>query len=427
MIPESRLRSSLVLAFLLLVPFQDTGLSATPLGHLGTSFSVLPLLGILALDIGGWLADSDRRLHLGWCLFGFYGAFVTFGYIAAFGTTWGSIYLPVKAVNLTIEAILAVYVVFGIDWSRTRWLHAGVKGAFAICILGVLCFDLNLVGLRALFDNRFFHFAANPDTRWHGFSPEVSILSASLGALGLLSAALARHNSSRIIYLAVSAAALALCGSKGGFVTLALAILGAALLTRGRRLPVLAALLLLSPVGWFGLTQILNMTSEDAIRESTTFATRSTMAMWTWEVVSQHPFGVGFGGFYPSLTRYLPSAMDQASQNLPILLNFSEVRTYMATARYAGTKSFLLDFAAYFGFPFVVMFLGFVAYMARNLARARQVWLLVALLFATLALSAYTASLVIYPTFVVLGICRASIAAARRGDLESAHLTPPAR
>jgi hypothetical protein len=391
-------------ALLVWSPFQDTFLRNTPLRMLGTSFAVIPLFGLVMLDGARWLAAREKRVNWKMAAAGAYCAAVTLIHLAAFGVEWHGVDLVVKTFNLALMFALAAYVVFRLDWYGFPHLRLCAHAAFAICTAGILIHDLNLFGMRGLLANPLFHATDNPDTRWHGLCPEASVLSLSTGSLGLLSAACARRWWTRAALLGITAVLLAGSGSKGAVLALALVSAAVGLFARGYRLRVALGCLLLLPAGYLGYIRLQQMASADAIHQSTTMATRGSLFFWAAEVVAHHPLGVGFGGFYHALTRYLPGAMDRMYQTSPLPLDFEEVQGYLSSAQYAGTKTLVFDLAVYFGISFLVAFGWFVTRLWRACQAMRKPMLLIAIVFVAAGFSTYGGSPARYDTLVVLGV-----------------------
>jgi hypothetical protein len=386
------------------MPFQDTFLRGTPLRLLGSSFAIIPLLILVVLDAVEWLVSSRRNVNLVVAGSVAWSVLLTLTYLAIAGPVWNGASLPLKAINISIMIALAGWVVFRQDWLSFRYLRLSVHGAFAIVILGVLVNDLNVAGLKPLTANSVLHYLQNPDSRWHGLSPEASMLSMSLGSLGLLSAALAQSSVQRGLCIAITAGMLAASGSKGGALTLAIAAGWAGLLGRGSRKQIAVAMVALLPFALVAYERVMFMSTTDAIAQTTTFATRLSLAIWAVEVVAHNPLGVGFGGFLPSLTNYLPDAMEHAFRLSPLPMNFTEVRGYLASAQYVGTKTLILDLAVYLGLPFLTVFVWFVGRVCRGCVQARQITMLTAFVFVTLAMCTYNGSMVHYDGFLVIGV-----------------------
>ncbi len=390
-------------AVLILSPFQDTFLRNTPLRMLGTSFAVIPLFALAAIDIARWLAAREKKVNWKMAAAGVYCAAVTFVHLAAFGVEWHGVNLLVKSFNQGLMFALAAYVVFRLDWYGFPYLRVCAHTAFAICVAGILIHDLNLFGMRGLLANPIFHATDNPDTRWHGLCPEASVLSLSTGSLGLLSTACARRWWTRTLLLALTAVLLAGSGSKGAVLSLALVSVLVGLFARGYRLRVALGCVLLLPAAYLGYLRLQQMASAEAIQQSTTMATRGSLFFWTAEVVAHHPLGVGFGGFYHAFTFYLPRAMDRMYRASPMLLDFGEIQGYLSSGQYAGTKTLVFDLAVYFGIPFLAAYGVFVVRLWRACQAMRKPVLLIAVAFVSAGFSTYGGSPARYDTMVVLG------------------------
>lgn len=407
----SRAEKGLVLLFVLLAPFQDSGLAGTPLRVLGSSFAILPLMILCCLRLLRRGLDGNLQLRPAWLAGGLWVLVVNLLALLRHGADWNGASLPEKTLNLLVQLALVVYVVRGIPWAHFRWLPGAMLGSFLITLAGIALYDLNLGGLRPLFESPVFHFRANPDTRWHGFSSEASVLSFTVGAQGLLCAALWESTRARIAILATTVLALTFCGSKGGLAVLLAAIAVAGLIMPGRRAVALLTLAGIAPLLPVAADRIEAAVTERALRETTTFSTRSSMAIWTLLVVQHHPLGAGCAGFYASLTRYLPDAMDRAARSVPVVHNFSEARSYLSAPQYVGTKTLLGDMAAYFGLPFLLFSAALVIRTLAALRRRRDYWLTSAVLFLCLAWSTYMASLALYPGYICLGVALAAATA----------------
>lgn len=396
-------QAPLLYAALLLTPFQDTILRV-PLRHLGTSFAAVPILLAVVLDLGLWLANPTKHLRLRWLAAAAYAVLLNAVCLALWGVEWNGTDLVAKTVNLAIMTAIALYVIFRPDWLRLPRLATAVHAAYAIAIAGVLLSDLNLAGLQPLVNNPVFHQTENLDTRWRGFTMEASTLALNLGSLGFLSAALARSRASKIGFIALTVLLLALGASKGAILTMTIVGVLVVLLSRGMRLQAILATALLLPVGFVAYDRFLMMSNAEALSETTTAATRGAVILWSLDVLRHNPLGVGFGGFYPALSAYLPETMDRLDGVSPLPLNFEEVVSYATSAENASTKTLLFNFAAYFGFPFLIAFAAFVFRLVRGCLRARQPILLAAVLFVTIGVSTYNDPLVYYNVFAVYGI-----------------------
>jgi hypothetical protein len=398
------LREGLLYTAIVLTPFQDTILRV-PLRHLGTSFAIVPILLLVLLDLAVWLARPDRRVSVKWLCAGCYGTLLTLIYLLLFGTNWNGTNLLLKSCTLFIMTGLALYVMYRPDWGHMRYLALAVRIAFAIAIVGVLFGDLNLLGLRDVVNNPIFHQTANLDERWRGFTAEASTLALSMGSLGFLAAALSKSRIAKTLLVVLTMLLLAFGASKGAILTVALVGISVVLLSKGRRIPAVLCLILLMPVGYLAYQRFLTMSTLEALSETTTVATRGTVVLWSIDVMAHHPLGVGFGGFYPALSKYLPETVSQVNELSPIPLNFEEVVGYATSSENASTKTLLFNFIVYFGIPFLIAFLALTATLIRACVRCRRPLLLATFLFVTIGVCTYNDPLVYYNVFLVYGLC----------------------
>ncbi len=397
-------REILLSLVILGTPFQDTILMSLGLGNLGRSFAVVPLLLLALLDLCSWLAGSRHPVPLSLIAAGAYCTAITVGYFAHYGTQWNEVFLPSKAISQALTLCLAIYVVFALDWSAFRFLRISLYAAFAITVLGVAVCDGNVLGLGSFVNTGFLHQTPILDQRWRGFTSEASALSLTAASLGILSAAHATGGRTQVGFIGATALFLAAGGSKGGILALLLVGAFSVLTMRGQLRRVAGYLLLFAPVLYLAADRMMSMSTLELLSETTTLATRGTLAIWAGMVVMHNPLGVGLGGFHPALSDYLPDAMRTAAQLSSFPLNFDEVIRYLATSENASAKTMLMNFGVYFGLPFLICFFVFVSRIARACIRSRRLSLLAAILFVTIALCTYSDSLVSYNVLLAYGL-----------------------
>lgn len=385
-------------------PFQDTILKTLGLGALGRSFAVLPLLLLALFDFCSWLAGRRHIVPLKLTATIAYCAIISVGYLAKYGTQWNDVFLPAKALSQVVTVGLAVYTIFAVDWANFRYLGATLHAAFAIAVIGVAVCDYNLLDLGSIGNSGIFHQTEILDQRWRGFASEASALSLTLASLGMLSAAYARRKSTQLGFIAATAFLLAAGGSKGGILTLAIVgIVG--LGTVRRQLARRSAYVLLSaPFAYIAADRFMSLSAIEVLTETTTLATRGTLAIWAGIVVLHNPLGVGLAGFYPALSEYLPEAMRTAVQLSPLPLNFQEVVRYLTSSENASAKTMLMNFTVYWGIPFLAGFFLFVSRITKACVRSQRLSLLAAILFVTIALCTYSDSLVSYNVLLAYGL-----------------------
>lgn len=393
----------LLYAMVILTPFQDTALRSV-LRHMGTSFASLPVLALVLIDCALWLASPSRTLNRRWLLAAGYVLLLNVVTLLLFGIEWNGVNLIAKVCTLSLMTAVALYVVFRHDWLKLPHLGTAVKIAFAIAVAGVLIGDLNLFGLKSLVNNPLLHQTDNPDTRWRGLTSEASTLSINLGSLGLLSAALTASAAAKVLILALTVLMLALGASKGAVLALGAVGTLVVLLSKGTRARTVTLVALLLPAGYLSLQSLQTMSTAQAISDTTTAATRGAIILWAVRVMAHNPLGVGFGGFYPALSAYLPDTLEAVSANSPLPLNFEEVVAYASSAENVSTKTLLFNFGAYFGMPFLIVFATFIGRLAAGCIRSRKPALLAVILFVTAGVCTYSDPIVYYNICLVYGI-----------------------
>lgn len=382
-----------------LLPFQDTFLQKTPMRNVGASLSVFPLVVLLLVKVLARVGRLDFRVGRVGLRCTIYALVLTSVYLVMFGVTMQETSLILKSMNMFAIVGLFGFGAMATKGAERKWLAAGAAVGFAFTLLA------SVLG-GALDGNSLLHATVNLDSRPRGFCTESSTFSVQVVISGLLATYMARRKLSKGLLLGATMGLLMLSGSKGGLISLLLCC-GVYWVMRVGLSPVRLVLgaAVLVPMGYFVGGMIAQGFDNDMISEGSSVATRATMALFAWVTVSHHPLGVGFGGFYPALPRYLPDAMAMAKGFFNFPLIFVEVSNYQYTAENADCKALFLDFAVFFGLPFMVAFFVFFFRLCRALYREQQQILLIGALFSATALLSYYSSMNAYSIPVLIGIC----------------------
>jgi hypothetical protein len=406
--PMRDARQWLLCGFICLMPFQDTFLQATPLQRLGSSFSIVPLLLLVFLEIARRLIYFDLVFSRFLVVITVYAGLVSLFGVITFGHGIGGLDLAFQAVKLAIDSGLALYVVLGIDYSDTRILKFAVQLAFFITIAGILANDFNFLGLSGLTNSSLFHQTQILDPyehRWRGMTKEPSVLAPLLMGLGLLCAHLVESPWLQRTYWILALTLTALGGSKGGIICMLLILL-VIFLVRARAgvMQAVAVFLLASPLAVLGVYLLLPHFSQDAFQASNSIATRLTMHIVAGMILLHFPLGVGFGGMFPAIGRFLVEGMQIAQSLAPFPLSFDEVTQYLTDTRTAGAKSLAANFAIFFGLPFIVSASIVCFRLVRQLFRLGQIALLACVLFMIFQLCTSVDSLAYYNIYLPFGL-----------------------
>ena len=391
----------LVWAAIALSPFQDTILQYTPLKLAAASFSFIPLMCLFLLSgICHWLRRPfvvNRTILI---------VVVYSGALCAANLVWienGEAALHTQSLlALTLLSTLTIFTVFGVDYPPSRWLRIAVYSAFFFTIVGIVSGEV--LGANAI---SFLQVTPNLSGRPHGFSTEPSTLSVQIVAVGMLTAHFLAKNWQKWCVGALSCALLVFSSSKGGLISLLLCaiVLGIAK-SRASLLSKLIVSLVLIPSVCFGALLVVS-TFGTLIEgnQTSTIATRMSMAVYALITVAHHPFGVGFTGFLPSIPLYLPEAMSFVQGLFPFPLWFGEVKEYLYPPQtQADCKTFFFNFLVFFGIPFAIIFLRFVADLLSRLFKCRCYWLFVGVLFSVVALMTYYSTIYTWTLPLLFGI-----------------------
>jgi len=388
----------MVIAF---CPLQDTFLQNTFLRVPGASVSFIPLVCLALLAACRRILRNPLGVNRGVMIAGVYVILVC---------VLGAVEVSPSGVTLNFQSVpafvmltlLYLFTVFGIEYRNTSELRAAVYIAFALTIVGLICGQV--LGANAI---PALQTTPSLSGRPHGFSTEPSTLSVHVVAIGMLTAHFLRKRWQKASAGVLTFALLVFSSSKGGLIALLLCalVLGIARSRSSRLAKVLAALILI-PVSYFGSLYVSSMfgTLIEA-NQTETIATRLSMVTYAFITVLHHPFGVGFTGFFPSMTKYLPVAMQTVQRIIPIPLAFAEVEGYLYPPYTdADCKAFFFNYLVFFGIPFAFVFIRFFKNLLGRLLRYQFYWLFLGILFALLALTTYYSTLNAWTVPVLLGI-----------------------
>jgi len=356
----------LLFVIISLCPLQDTFLQNTFLKLPGASVSFVPLVCLVLLAACRRILRNPLGVNRGALIAGVYVILVCG--LDAVSVSPSGVMLNFQSVPAFIMlTLLYLFTVFGIEHRNTLELRAAVYIAFALTIVGLICGQL--LGANAI---PALQTTPSLTGRPHGFSTEPSTLSVQVVAVGMLTAHFLRKRWQKLSAGVLTFALLVFSSSKGGLIALLLCalVLGIARSRSSLLAKVLAALVLL-PVAYFGSLYVSSMfgTLIEA-NQTATIATRLSMITYAFITVIHNPFGVGFTGFFPSMTKYLPVAMPTVQRVIPIPLAFAEVEGYLYPPYTdADCKAFFFNYLVFFGVPFAFIFIRFFKNLLTQLLR----------------------------------------------------------
>jgi hypothetical protein len=384
-----------------LCPFQDTLLQYTPLKLVSASFSFVPLMCLFLLSgVRHWLHRPfivSRTVLI---------VVIYAVAVCAANLVWidhGEAVIHTQSlIASTLMTALTMFTIWGVHYEIGRWLRIWVYFAFFFTIVGVLSGEI--LGTNAI---SWLQVTPSLSGRPHGFSTEPGTLSVQVVAIGMLAAHFVPKNWQKWAIGAITCVLLVFSRSKGGLIALVLCaiVLGVAKRRASLRSKILVAIFLIPSIYFGALLIIASFGTIIESNETSTIATRFSMAVYALITVAHHPFGVGFTGFLPSLPRYLPQAMEFIEKLFPFPLAFVEVKEYLYPPQTdADCKTFFFDFLVFFGIPFAVVFFRFVGNLMSRLFKCGHSWLFVGVLFSVLALITYYSTIYAWILPLLFGI-----------------------
>jgi len=386
-----------------LIPFQDSILQATPLRFAGSSLSVVPLTILALIYFSEWLLrgvyDIDRRALIG----SLYVVLVTLLNFVVFGIQSQGVNLIVKAINVGVLLILFLMPIFSVDYSDVDTVRWGVLCAFFVSVVAVLLGDFGL--LPQLIQNPVFHNTPIDDLRPRGLAKESSMLSLQIVTLGLLAMHISTSKVGRMVIGVITALLIIYSGSKGGILTILITLLVLPLLRRALSWrQAFAFILIFVPLGFVAYQRMVEQIAGNFLSETTTAATRLSVAVCGVMTVLKHPFGVGLGGALPAMYENLPRALEWVRLRSPVPLNFSEVNEYLFSSTNSGTKIMFLEITIMFGVPAAIVCLYFLISLIIRANRENFVFLLIALVASSIAILTYVDGLILYNIPLLYGL-----------------------
>ena len=387
-----------------LSPFQDTVLQKSALALIAASPAVFPLLGLLILHMARRFMRMDFSFRPFAVIAAGYATVLSLLHLVSL--SHGVALLEWRSLRgSSILAILIFFAIFGVDYPNTRGLRLALYLAMAITAVGIVIgtvFGPNAVPLLQ----------ATPSLtgRPSGFSTEASTLSVQIVCVGTLAVHFCRRKWHKVSAAILTCALLVYSQSKGGLISLLLCVVVIAIVkTRSSLTMKVVAAVVVIPVLYAGSLLLISMfgTIIEA-NETSSIATRLSMAVFALIAVAHNPTGVGFTGFLPAIRHYLPNAMEIVQSWFPVPLAFVEVKSYLEPPyRDADCKTFFFNYLVFFGIPFAIVFFRFAFGLLRRLFNSGCDSIFVGLLFCLLSLMTYYSTMNAYtmPIFFGIALC----------------------
>ncbi|MEL0622529.1 hypothetical protein V6238_05450 [Marinomonas arenicola] len=334
--------------FALLLPFQDTSLSESPLRFLGKSPSFLFLCLTFFLAVLKFGVNKFSIFILFYvCAFNFL-SFLNYCDYFSYGRS-----LQGKGINLfVLNFIFLIPLLFNVEKSTLpRNFGWVVLLSFLICFLGVFLVDIFHF---SFFTSSFFHVDTIDQTRFRGFSYEPSMLATSIISLYLCYICINNKKIS-VFDLVFISFLLFFIQSKGGLLCFLISILiafNSVFFSLKKRYVFLLLVMVFSSFCFLIFMFVLDFD------KYTSTITRGTLVLVPLFSLLDHPFGVGYFGFLDVFHQYLPSAVEFSKEYIHHDSGFREIDKYLVadTDSSIGSKSFFLNNVIVFGWPFIFLY-----------------------------------------------------------------------
>jgi hypothetical protein len=400
------LQRLLIFAFITLCPIQDFILRGSALiAIVGSSLSSIPLLSIILLAIAAWVVRGRFCVPQVGAIAALYACVITIYGVMQFGMTFYGYNLLRTSLGSLMILSFFLAAIFIPRYELRDTVRAACYVAFFLLVVGVCFSHPTLFGLPGFFDNPALHYTPIDPTldRPRGLSTEPSFLSVTTISIGLLCAHFSRKRLSKAFFLVATVGLLVAIGSKGGIfiIFICLGILAMLRFRKWYQLPLLG--LAIVPLALIATASIPTLFPETGILQSGSVQTRASMILCAIVTVVHHPFGVGFSGYRPAVSKYLPDSMSTIQSLSPLPLDFSEVSEYVGVSPNVGTKTFFFDQAICFGLPFVIFFIVLIVRLLKRLSEEKRI-LFVGVMAVGIAFCTYVSVSGEYATAILFGV-----------------------
>lgn len=344
--------NALFVVFLVLLPFQDSGLSETALNYMGLYLSNIPLFIMVVVSSVYVIFNQQIRCPKLYIWIGVFGYLILYSLFVCLWINEDMTVSIYKTIVGFISLFFQIYV-FYICRNRVPIIQKYIWIVFWIDISGwILCdvlkYDMGWIIHRGLGDARF-----------HGFASETSWFSFTTMILGLLSIEASDRKFFKIVYALLMISVVLFGGSKGTVICLLLAAVVGILLNNRVNLLLKPLMLITAGIITYAIFQsfVLDGFISD-LSEFTSFATRVSSIVASFMIFIDYPFGTGYGAFQSILRIYYIDAFDLLNSYIPFFsLSAKEILGMLNDASGSGLsiKGVFFQYTAYFGLPFLLI------------------------------------------------------------------------
>lgn len=381
--------------FILLIPFQDSGLQQFS-KFLGARLSNLPLLVLiffffLRILLSKKIAQKSV-LFFGTAFFYVFllGIFpILFFYDDLFYTSYLYRSLFVNMAIIATKSFILCYVVLNYKDEYSRYIVV----SFVIALIGYIACDVLDISLGT-----FIHGTVSTG-RARGFSPESSVFGTTIVILGLLSAYVQKKYFYKVLFVLLTIISVALSTSKGAIgVTLILAYIMIMRARINRLVKILTTLIVIGACIhlWNNFIVYLLGIGNENLFGTGSFTTRCSAVLTSILIVKDFPLGTGPSAVYGiEFIKHIPNVYDFLSDLIGgygldpteiLVMIHNNVTNEDANI---GSKSGFFNNLAYFGLPFLIYFMILIRHVQKVLFQNKKYILWFVFLFIVMAIMFY--------------------------------------
>ncbi|MDD2325483.1 MAG: hypothetical protein PHW63_05730 [Alphaproteobacteria bacterium] len=397
------LLSFLFFLAIILVPFQNTALSQTPLRYLGASLSFVPITFFCLFSFLSRLLNrrigSPEKWLAGLLLYSVVAS--VWGLIAIDAGAIKTSFLAVKFLTNTALNILLIYPIF-VAPTPNKTFRRAISLSFFLAVIGYVLIDVLSIP--------FFGAPSFLKITWgttfpSGFSLEQSTFAATVCLLSLISAVLAQRRITRWFYISIALVFVTiLSASKGTTLCLVLAF-GFSFLFSGRKgkggfTLKLLGLCFAAFLSFFVYDQMAERFQSD-LDSSSSSSTRSILILTSIPSVIENPLGVGYANYIPAIMVYTQPVTKWVRENLISNATTRELESYFAQEdkMALNIKAQFFEYLMVFGIPGLFLLIKFHLYLYKRIVciheSNRETYLLL-FWFVVFSLSSYISALGLY-------------------------------
>lgn len=356
----NKIMSGLFFLFIILLPFQDSGLSETPLRMFGLYLSNLPLMMMIALSVVNFMVMGRIKKEYK----KYIGVFIYIFIYSLLVTVFRSDDISTSIYKIITNSILLIFMIISFYYSRQYFsvIKKYIWLVFLINLLGCLFCDILSIDFGT-----FIHRSSAEYGRFRGFTSEASWFGYTTVLLGFLAAECSSVRMLRYGYFILAIVIAFIGGSKGTIACIPLAVFLYFIFGIKKHIYLKCISI---PFSLFVIYEVFSIFLLDNfildLSEATSFSTRISSMIAGLLIFIHYPFGTGYGSFVPILKEFFLQGYDLLNQYIPVyILSYSEIMSTVQDPQAVGLtiKNNFIQYLTLFGVPFIYV----LYYLAKRL------------------------------------------------------------